>query len=380
MVLMDSALLDVFKQIDVRPEHGEGAWIFATGGKRYLDFYGGHAVTLLGNAHPRLVAALREQAEKLFFVSNAVALDVRERAARRLVSFGPKGLARAFFVNSGAEANENALRIAFLATKRKRVVCVEGAFHGRTAGAAAITAHSERWYGYPHSPFPVTQVPPDDEAALDRAIDDEVAAVILEPVQGVAGARALSPSFIERARELSAGRGALLIFDEVQCGMGRTGYPFAAQALGLTPDLLTVAKGLAGGFPAGAVLVREELAGRLNEGDLGTTFGGGPIACALMETVIDVLESDGLLARVRRLSDRLRRECLVGPVQAIQGMGLMLGLRTRQPAADVLAELRQRGILAGNSADPHVLRLLPPLMIEDAHVDMLVAALKEIPE
>jgi acetylornithine/succinyldiaminopimelate/putrescine aminotransferase len=373
-----AALLDVVEQVALRPVRGEGACLFTAGGDRYLDFYGGHAVALLGYGHPALVAALDRQARSLFFQSNIVPLDVRERAAESLVRFGPPGLSRAFFVNSGAEANENALRIAFLATRRARVVAVEGAFHGRTAAAGAVTAGHERWYGFPGEPFAVTWVPFDDAAALERAVTGDVAAVIVEPVQGVAGARALSREFLATARAATAAAGAVLIFDEVQCGMGRTGHPFAAQAHGIVPDLLTTAKGLGGGFPVGAVLVGEALAAGVRRGDLGSTFGGGPLAMALVETVVATIEADGLLARVRRLSARLRTECLAGPVTAVQGMGFLLGLRTGPPAKEVLARLRGKGILAGGSADPHVVRLLPPLILEDAHVDELVAALKEM--
>ena len=375
---MTTALLDAFKQIDVQPARGEGMWIYTADGTRYLDFYGGHAVALLGNCHPRLTEALSRQAHTLFFQSNIVPLAVRERAAARLVAFGPPGLTRAFFVNSGAEANENALRIAFRATGRKRVVAVGGAFHGRTAAAAVITQGHEKWYSFPQEPFPVDVVPFDDAAAMTQAVGADTAAVILEPVQGVAGARAVSPEFMRAAREAATRAGAVLILDEVQCGVGRTGWPFAAQAYGVTPDLLTVAKGLAGGFPAGAVLVSDALAATVKYGALGTTFGGGPLACALIEEVIDVIEHDGLLANVRRLSARLLKETLVGPVTAVQGMGFLLGLRTRAPARDVLAALRQHKIFAGDAADPNIVRLLPPLILEDAHVDMLVAALKEI--
>ena len=373
-----SALLDVFDQIALRPVRGEGATLFTASGERYLDFYGGHAVALLGYGHPALVAALDRQARTLFFQSNVVPLDVRERAAASLVRFGPPGLTRAFFVNSGAEANENALRIAFNATGRSRVVAIEGAFHGRTAAAGAVTAGHERWYGFPSQPFAVSWVPFDDAAALAAAVTGDVAAVIVEPVQGVAGARALSRGFLAAAREAATAAGALLIFDEVQCGMGRTGHPFAAQAYGIFPDVLTTAKGLAGGFPAGAVLVGETLAAGIRKGALGTTFGGGPLAMALVEAVIATIERDGLLERVRRLSARLQRECVTGPVTAVQGMGFLLGLRTAPPAKEVLARLRERRILAGGSADPHVVRLLPPLILEDAHVDELVAALKEM--
>ena len=373
------ALLDVFDQIAFRPVRGEGVFLYTAEGERYLDFYGGHAVASLGHSHPALVEALERQALTLFFQSNLVGLDVRDRAAEALVRFGPPKLTRVFFVNSGAEANENALRVAFRATGRSRVVAVEGAFHGRTAAAGAVTAGHEKWYAFPAEPFAVSWVPFDDVAALGPAVTDDVAAVILEPVQGVAGARALSAEFVGRAREAATATGAVLIFDEVQCGMGRTGWPFAAQALGVVPDVLTTAKGLGGGFPVGAVMVGEELASRIGKGDLGTTFGGGPLAMALVEAVVRTIETEGLLARVRRLSARLRRECVTGPVTAVQGMGYLLGLRTVPPAREVLARLRDKKILAGGAADPHIVRLLPPLVLEDAHVDELVAALKEIP-
>jgi acetylornithine/succinyldiaminopimelate/putrescine aminotransferase len=307
-----------------------------------------------------------------------VELAVRERAAQRLVSFGPKGLTKAFFVNSGAEANENALRIAMLANKRPRVIAVNGAFHGRTAAAAALTAGHEKWYAFPHTPMPVTVVPVDNIDALAAAMGPDVSAVIFEPIQGVAGARALSFNFVQAAKDLTQKHGACLIFDEVQCGVGRTGYPFAAQAYGVTPDLLTTAKGLAGGFPVGAVLVSDAYACKVGKGQLGTTFGGGPLASALVEAVIDTIEKEALLPRVRRLSARLMKECVVGPVYATQGMGYLLGLRTHAPASALLSALRDRGILAGSSSDPNVVRLLPPLVLQDEHVDTLVNCLKEI--
>lgn len=372
-----SALLDVFATIPIEPIRGDGVWLEASDGRRYLDFYGGHAVALLGYGHPALVEALSTQSRTLFFQSNLVPMAVRERAARALIDFGPPNLSRVFFVNSGAEANENALRIAFRATGRPAAVAVEGAFHGRTAAAAAVTAGSGRWNGFPGSPFTVRTVPFNDVAALEASVEDDTAAVIVEPVQGVAGARAVSQTFLSRAREVTRRRGAMLILDEVQCGMGRTGWPFAAQAYGVEPDLLTVAKGLGGGFPVGALLASAEVAATVGRGDLGTTFGGGPMACALVETVVATIREGRLLEGVRRLSARMARECRVGPVVAVQGMGFLLGLRTAVPATRVLAWLRERGILAGGSADPDVVRLLPPLVLGDEHVDLLVQALKE---
>jgi acetylornithine/N-succinyldiaminopimelate aminotransferase len=371
-------LLPVYAHTPVEPVRGEGVIVHTRDGRALIDFYGGHAVALLGYRHPRLVAALSGQAEELFFQSNSVPLAVRARAAERLVRFGPAGLTRAFLVNSGAEANENALRLAFRHTGRSRVVALEGAFHGRTAAAAAVSHRSETWYGFPRAPFDVTFVPRGDLDALEAALGADVAALILEPIQGLSGAVALGAPYLAAVRELTARAGALLIFDEVQCGMGRTGYPFAAQAYGVTPDLLTTAKGLAGGFPAGALLASDAVAAGLAKGDLGSTFGGGPLACALIEAVIEAIESDGLLARVRSLSHLIRETCQVGPVESIQGDGFLLGLRTSRPARGIVDELLEKGILAGTSGDPAVVRLLPPLILEESHVAKLAQALAEI--
>jgi len=373
-----SSLLDVFQQIDLEPVRGDGVWLEAADGRRYLDFYGGHAVALLGYNHPRLVATLDAEARRLFFQTNAVPLEIRERAGEALLRFAPKGFTKVFLVNSGAEANENALRTAFLATKRKRVVAVRGASHGRTAAVSALTDGSEKWYAFPQRPFEVTWVAFDDTAALDFAIGDDVAAVIVEPVQGLAGARALSRGFLEEMRRVCTKRGAVLIFDEVQCGMGRSGWPFAAQHHGVMPDVLTTAKGIAGGFPAAAMIVGDALAAKVKKGDLGTTFGAGPMACALIEAVVTAIETEDLLPRVRRLSAMMRERCVRGPVESVQGLGYLLGLRTKGPAKQVLAALRERGILAGGANDPNIVRLLPPLILEEPHVAQLVDALGDI--
>ena len=374
-----SALLPVYDLLGVEPVAGDGVELETADGRRLLDFYGGHAVALLGYRHPRLLGALATQARALFFQSNAVPLAVRERAAARLAAFAPAGLDRVFFVNSGAEANENALRVALRATGRGVVVALEGAFHGRTAAAGAVTWNA-RWYGFPRPPFEVRFVPREDAAALAAALaPGDVAAVIAEPVQGVAGAVALSDAFLAALRALTLRHGALLVFDEVQCGMGRSGWPFVAQAAGVTPDLLTTAKGLAGGFPAGALLVGEGLAAGLARGDLGTTFGGGPMACALIEATLGAIADEDLLANARARGEQIRAACAVGPVTGVGGRGLLVGLRTSRPAKTVQAELLARGFLVGTSGDPHVVRLLPPLVVSAAHVDALAAALAELP-
>jgi acetylornithine/succinyldiaminopimelate/putrescine aminotransferase len=369
--------LPVYSRLGFVPVRGQGVFLTAQGGRELLDLYGGHAVALLGYAHPRLLAALEEAAKQLFFASNAVELEVRTRAAEKLASFAPEGLTRIFFVNSGAEANENALRLAFKRTSRTAVLALEDGFHGRTAAAGAVTASSFSWYGFPRSPFPVRFLSHDVDS-LERALSPSVAALIVEPVQGIAGAKPLGREYLIRARELTERNGTMLIFDEVQCGMGRTGHPFAAQLYGVTPDILTTAKGLAGGFPAGAVLVTDDVASCVRMGDLGTTFGGGPLACALMEAVIDTILEDKLLDNVRRISRLIRETCQVGPVRRICGEGFLLGLDVGSSAKRVQSELLDRGIVVGGSNDPNVLRLLPPLILEAPHVARLARALQEI--
>ena len=370
--------LPVYAQLNLHPVSGTGAWLVMADGRRILDLYGGHAVAALGYGHPRLVEALHAQAQALTFQSNLLPLELRARACAALARFAPPGLDRVFLVNSGAEANENALKLAFARPGRHRVVAVEGAFHGRTAAAAAVTWGSEKWYGFPQRPFEVSFVSPRDLAALEHQVGAETAALIVEPVQGVAGAVDMPAEFLAAARQATRDAGALLIFDEVQCGMGRTGRPFGADYYGITPDIITTAKGLAGGFPAGALLTTHEIAAGLKIGELGTTFGGGPMACAAIDTVLAVIRDEGLLDNVRTLSDRIRASCVVGPVTAIQGAGFLLGLVCSRPAKEIQAELLEHDILAGTSADPHVLRLLPPFILEPEHVDRLAAALAEI--
>jgi len=371
-------LLPVYKHLPVEPVRGEGVWLETRDGRRILDLYGGHAVALLGYGHPRLLAALAAQARQLQFQSNAVANLVRGRAAEALVGFAPEGLEQAFFVNSGAEANENALRLAFRKTARRKVVAIEGAFHGRTAAAAAVSWRSERWYGFPAKPFDVEFVPRGDFGMLEKAVDATTAALILEPVQGLAGAYALGRDFLLAAREATTRVGALLIFDEVQCGLGRSGAPFSARLHGVTPDLLTVGKGLAGGLPAAALLARPEALPELTFGDLGTTFGGGPLVCAAIEATLAALIEEGLMPRVRVVSRALFGLAGRGPVVAVQGEGFLLGLRTRRPAREIQAELLRRDILVGTSDDPFIVRLLPPLTLGLEHVALLAAALAEI--
>ena len=373
-------LAHVFAQYPFEVVRAEGVWLHTRDGRRVLDYYGGHAVAALGYGHPRWLAALERQAREVLFQTNAIPMQIRERAAARLVAFAGLGLDTVFFVNSGAEANENALRLGFKLTGRREAVALEHGWHGRTAAAGAVTwGAREKWYGFPQAPFDVRFVPRSDPAAAAAGISEQTACVIVEPVQGLAGAYDVPVDVLLALRRRCTEVGALLIFDEVQCGVGRSGAPFAANRAGVTPDILTTAKALGAGFPVSAMLLSPAIAARLRIEDMGTTFGGGPLACAIVEAVIDIIESEGLIANVERMSALIRSTCIVGPVTAVQGAGLLLGLRTTRPAKQVQQELLARGIFAGTAADPHIVRLLTPFTLEDAHVAALATALAGLP-
>ena len=372
-------LAQVYAQFPFEVVSGDGAYLNLADGRRLLDLYGGHAVCALGYGHPRLMQAIRRQAGELLFASNAVALRVRARAADKLAQFAPPGLDRVFFVNSGAEANENALRLACKLTARSRVVALEHGFHGRTAAAGAVTWRaSERWYGFPNTPFDVAFAPRDNAAAAASHVDRETAAVILEPIQGLAGAYALSDDFLRAVREACDRQGALLIADEVQCGMGRSGLPFAISHSGVAPDMITAAKSLGAGVPCAALLMREECAAQLGGGDLGTTFGGGPLACAAIEAVLDAMVEEQLPAQAAERERQIRATCVAGPVTEIEGRGLLLGLKCAGGARQVRDELLAAGILTGTSALPQWLRLMPPLNLHEKEASQLGAAVHQL--
>lgn len=372
-------LAQVYAQFPFEVVSGDGSYLNCADGRRLLDLYGGHAVCALGYGHSRLIQAIRRQAGELLFASNAVALRVRARAADKLAEFAPQGLDRVFFVNSGAEANENALRLACKLTGRTRVVALEHGFHGRTAAAAAATwGARDRWYGFPETPFDVAFAPRDNAAAATSLIDEGAAAVILEPIQGLAGAFALGDEFLREVRAACDRHGALLIADEVQCGMGRSGLAFAISHSGVAPDMITAAKSLGAGFPCAALLMSEEIAAQLGGGDLGTTFGGGPLACAAIEAVLDAIEEEQLTAQAAERERQIRSTCIAGPVTAIEGRGLLLGLKCAGGARQVRDELLAVDILAGTSALPEWLRLMPPLNLREQEAAQLAAAVHQL--
>ena len=371
-------LAPVFAQYPLPVVDAKGVWLHTADGRRVLDLYGGHAVAALGYGHPGWTRALADQALALNFQSNAVPIDVRVRAAARLVRFSQLDFDSVFFVNSGAEANENALKMAFTVTGRTEVVALEQGFHGRTAAAGALTwGAAGKWYGFPRAPFDVKFIPRRDAGALGQ-ITERTAAVLIEPVQGVGGAFDMGAEYLRALRQRCDATGTQLIFDEVQCGMGRTGHPFAANLYGVQPDMITTAKALGNGFPCAALLMTPRVSKAVKLDALGTTFGGGPMACAVIEAVIDALESEDLLAQVRRVGAYIVERCQVGPVTGFQGAGFLAGLITDRPAREVHKALLERNILAGTSGDPNVLRLLPPFILETSHVDLLRDALQDI--
>ena len=373
------ALLPVYPPMPVRPVSGHGSWLVDEDGEEWLDAYGGHAVASTGHSHPDVVRAIADQAARLLFYSTAVPLPQREALAEKLAELCPDPLGRVFLCNSGAEANENALHLARRHTGRQTIVTVRGGWHGRTAATLACTDGARYEEAARRAGVPLSRkVPFDDVAALEAAVDDGVAAVLVEPVQGFAGARDCSLEFLGAARRVCDDRGAVLLFDEVQCGVGRCGAFAAAEAVGVTPDGLTFAKGLAGGLPIGAVVAAPALTESLAVGDLGSTFGGGPVPCAAALANIAVIEREGLMANAVAVGEHLARGARALGVSKVSGRGLLLGLHMGRPAAEVQKALFGRRILAGTATDPQVLRLLPPLSFSMREADLLLAGLREV--
>ena len=379
-----SVLLPTYARAPVAFERGEGAWAITADGQRYLDFGAGIAVNALGHAHPHLVKALTEQAQRIWHTSNLYSMPDGEKLARRLceATFAE----RVFFTNSGAEANECAIKMArkYHAAQghpeRYRIVTFEGAFHGRTLATIAAGGQQKYIDGFGPKVDGFDQVPFDDEKALRAAITPETAALMIEPIQGEGGLRSVPMRFLKLLRELCDEHGLLLIFDEIQTGVGRTGKFFAYEHNGVAPDIMAIAKGIGGGFPMGACLATEAAAAGMVLGTHGTTFGGNPLAMAVGNAVLDVILEPGFIERVAQVSLRLKQSLAElkdkhpDVIEEIRGQGLMLGLKLRTPNTDFVAEARAVGLLVVAAGD-NVVRLLPPLIIGDAEVSEALARL-----
>ena len=372
-----AALYDTYARAPMRFERGEGVWLITESGERYLDFAAGVAVNSLGHAHPHLVAALKDQAEKLWHISNLYESPGQEKLARRLIenTFADK----VFFTNSGAEALECAIKTArrYHYSKGKpekfHIITFEGAFHGRTIAMIAAGGQQKYIDGFGPKAPGFDQVPFEDLDAVKAAITEATAGILLEPVQGEGGLRAFSPEFLREIRALCDEYGLLLILDEVQCGVGRTGALFAHERAGMTPDIMAVAKGIGGGFPMGACLATAEAASGMVTGTHGSTYGGNPLAMAVGNAVLDVVLADGFLQHVRDVALVFRqglasiKDRFPDVIEEIRGEGLMIGIKAKVPAADLLAAIRAEKLL-GVMAGDNVVRLLPPLVTtaEDA--------------
>lgn len=374
------ALLPVYATFPLRAVSGHGSWLVDDEGHEWLDAYGGHAVATCGHSHPHVVQAIAKQAETLLFYSTVVPHVNRERLAAELVRRTPEPLSKVFFCNSGAEANENLLMLARRKIDRSSVVTLRGGWHGRTAATLACTDGEKYEAGARRAGMPLSRkVPLNDIAALDAAVDDTIAAVLLEPVQGFNGARTCTTEFLQAARAICDDRGAKLLFDEVQCGTGRTGRFSAAELFGVVPDALSMAKGLAAGLPIGAVIVRDSLVDDIRIGDLGSTFGGGPVPCAAALANLEVMDQEGLLENARDVGGTLACHCAgLDAVRAVHGRGFLIGLELDRPAAPVQQALFERRVLTGTSTDPNTLRLLPPLSFSAAEADLLFTAISEV--
>lgn len=375
-----SALLNTYATYPFTLSHGKGEHVYDTTGRRYIDFYGGHCVCTTGHGHPQVIAAIRQQLDNLMFYSNVAPLAIREQAAQRLLDYAGPGMAGVFFCNSGSEANENALKTAVQFTGRQRLTAFSGAFHGRTLLALSVSDTPRLKAACPDLVADVEFLSFNDPAALAAADFTETAAVIVEPVQSMAGIRVVDDAWLNELRSKCTAAGALLIFDEVQTGFARLGSPFAIQHFGVEPDLVTLAKGIASGIPMGAVLTADPVAAAIQTGDLGSTFGGGPVACAALLATLDVIEQEGLARHAADCHQLITRQVAGGPVNAVLGAGLLLGLDAGDDAALLHQHLMDCGLLTGKSNDPAILRLMPPLNISAAAIEALATAIASYPQ
>ena len=372
--------IPTYAQLPICVVRGEGCRVFDDAGTSYLDLYGGHAVALTGHCHPRVVAAIREQAGKLLFYSNVVFNDTRARALESLASIMPPGMSRAFLCNSGSEANEAAIKTARRITGRREVISMLGGFHGRTMGSLSATplGHylSDYAPGVPDHRF----IAFGDLEAARAAITERTAGVLFEPIQSMGGMHTATNDYIRGMRKICDDAGALLIFDEVQTGPARTGKWWYGDHAGVVPDIITTAKGLGSGVPVGAMLARDVISAKVKEGDQGTTFGGGPLACAAVEATIAVLKEERLVENAARRGSEIASAALKLPgVTGTRGRGMLLGIVMERDAKDVVKALREKHrILAGTTSDPKVLRLLAPIVVGDRELDEFLEALEAV--
>jgi acetylornithine/N-succinyldiaminopimelate aminotransferase len=379
-------LLPTYNRYPVAFARGKGVFLYDLEGRRYLDFVAGLGVNALGHAHPRIVKTTRDQAAKLIHVSNLYYHEYQGLLAEKLC--GLSGLQRVFFSNSGTEAIEGSIKLARLAGHRIggeakcQLVALEGSYHGRTFGAMSLTGQDKYRKGFEPLLEEVKFVPRNDVPALQAAVDDNTAAIVLEPIFGEGGIHECSAEFLRQCRAAADRHRAALIFDEIQCGLGRTGTIFAFQSFGVTPDIVAIAKPIAAGLPLGAFLAREEFASAISVGQHGTTFGGGPLACRVALEYLAVLEDEKLLENVSRVGAYLQQQLKeiadrYAAAKEVRGRGLIQGLQLDLPARPMVEQALAQGVLF-NSTQDTVLRFLPPFLLQEKHVDKGIRVLKKL--
>ncbi|MFW6138740.1 MAG: aspartate aminotransferase family protein [Spirochaetota bacterium] len=369
--------LGTYKKLPLSLERGKGVYVYDSGGKEYLDLYGGHAVALTGHCHPKVVDAVETQARKLVFYSNVVYSGVRARASQALLDIAPQGMNKVFFCNSGAEANETAIKIARKHTGRRKIISMKNGFHGRTAGALSATDLGD--YRSQFSPLVAGHafVEFGNMEELEAEADKDTAGIILEPVQSMAGVEVASDDYYRRLRSICSQLGTVLIFDEVQTGFGRTGCWFFGDRLGISPDVITLAKGIGGGVPIGAVLIQEGIARTISQGEHGSTFGGGPLASAALLANIRVIKEENLVQNAVRMETYFKKQLSgVSCVKRIKGRGLLLGIEIEGEAGMLRDYLLQKGVITGTSYKKDCLRLLPPLILNPQDAQIFIGAMK----
>ena len=379
----DRYTLDVYEKVrlPIQLSKGEGNYVFDDAGNRYLDLYGGHALASLGHCHPGWVEDMRRQIGRLVCCSNAVYHELRGQAGETLVRNSYPSMHAVYFCGSGAEANETALKIARKATGRRRIVSMIGGFHGRTLGALSVTGFESLRHAFPENVAHHTSFVPFGDLEAIQAMEDDVAAVIVEPIQSVAGVFVASKDYYTGLRRHCTRKGICLIFDEVQTGTGRTGHWFAGHHWGVEPDLVTTAKGVAAGFPAGVVIANERYSAAVEAGDHATTFGGGPLAAAAILSTYRIIEAEGLVDRVAGFYPIVRRRLqgLFGRgVSQIRGLGYLLGVELERPAKEIQRALLGFGVLVGTCGQPQTIRLLPPLTVDIEDWDVFFSALERV--
>ncbi len=372
--------LNTYAKLPISIERGEGVWVYDSDGNRYLDLYGGHAVALTGHCHPRVVSAVQEQVKKLIFYSNVVYSSVRAKASRELIEVAPKGMDKVFFCNSGAESNETALKVARRFTGKKTIVAMKGGFHGRTAGALSATSLGD----YRKQFLPLLGgfrfITFGEENELKILENDDIAGVILEPIQSMAGVEMAQNGYYQKLRDICTERNIVLIFDEVQTGLGRTGSWFFGDGVGVVPDIITLAKGIGGGIPIGAVIIAGHITKTIGHGEHGSTFGGGPVACAALSASIGVIRDEKLVQNARMTGEYLKEKLRNIPiVKGVKGKGLLVGIEIEvgSTAKQVRDKLLRHGIITGSSLNTQVLRILAPLVLKKNEVDLFIRALEE---